>query len=243
MVSQVSRFRVVFAAVAALVSIVVLVLGLSVVASAAQTDPPPDSGDDRATSHSGNATDCDDIGVAGEVIAFWDPDEGKDTDNVTFTRGEPDKDQYLDILAVEDGFTVTGIVVKAGPGYNVYIPGAKGLSDTPPWEGLHAPLNKQGEIPEISHWFVCATKTPPSTTTTTTTTTTTDETTTTTTSDETTTTTSESGTTTPAAATTTTSTTPLAVTGFGTGWLIPVGALLLIGGGAMLWLARTRSRA
>jgi hypothetical protein len=87
--------------------------------------------------------------------------------------GEPNKDQYLTLTA-KPGVTVTGIVMKGGNGFNVYVPGEKGLEEAPgPWEKLYAPLNKGGNIPQISHWYACGeaeevVETPTSTPTTTT---------------------------------------------------------------------------
>jgi hypothetical protein len=119
--------------------------------STASAAAPP-SGDSRAVSHEGNATTCQDAGLAGSDI----------TSHVTFTGGVNNVDQNVNITAVDAGFTVTGIVVKGGDAYNVYVPGLLGLSAAPPWTGLHAPLvgaNDQN-VPAISHWFVCGTSTP-----------------------------------------------------------------------------------
>ncbi|MBA0127887.1 hypothetical protein H0B56_20265 [Haloechinothrix sp. YIM 98757] len=224
--------------------------------------------DARADIGGGNAKTCADVGLGGELIAVHDG-EDDDLSNVEYDDGETD-DQYLTITSVAASVSdVTGIVVKGGDGYNVYEPGERELSGTAPWEDLRAPLNKGGKIPEISHWFVCgelddSTPTPthsdtPEPSETETTTSETSEPPETTTSSETT----ESdtpGSSTPVSSTSTTdeSTTtesedeeqddvtpagasgPLADTGFGAGSLIWVGALLLIGGGAALYLARTR---
>lgn len=263
------RKRTVAAAVSALLSLSLGGLALAAnAATAAAEEESPVSGDSRAIAAEGNPKTCSAAGLSGDIIAIWDLDDGQDTDKVDFEDGVPNQDQYLTILSA-DGYDVTGIVVKGGPAFNLYKPGARELSATPPWEDLHAPLNAQGTVPEISHWFVCATKTPPSTTPTTTEppTTTTEPPTTTTEPPSTTTeppssepssepppssepssepptTTSVSPvtTTSPAATTTTTSTTttPLGVTGFGRGALIPIGLLLLVGGAAAVLIARLR---
>ena len=98
----------------------------------------PPSGDDRATSHDGNAVTCVDAGLAGDSIT------------VTSTVDGP----YIDITAVPAGKTVTGVVVKGGNGYNIYLPGALGSL---PWLDLHAPLTPSDGPAGISHWFVCGT--------------------------------------------------------------------------------------
>jgi LPXTG-motif cell wall-anchored protein len=106
--------------------------------------------DGRATIHEGNLDRehedaCTDLG--GQPL----PESG-----FTFTGGVGH--QYLTINSVVDGTTVTGIVVKGGPAYNVYEPGA-GLKEALEWENLQSPLmeKKNGGhiIPEISHWFAC----------------------------------------------------------------------------------------
>ncbi|CAL9559761.1 hypothetical protein SUDANB95_04569 [Actinosynnema sp. ALI-1.44] len=159
-------------------------------------DPPPVSGDPRATAYPGNATTCPDAGLPGEIISVTSNDDGT----------------YLDVTAVPEGYTLTGVVVKGSNAYNVYT-GLGGL----PWLDLHAPLASSGKPAEISHWYACGTKSVSTTTTTTTTTTspttttttydTTTSTTTTTTYPTTTTTTDSTTTTTDSTTTTTDSTT------------------------------------
>ncbi|MPY97514.1 MAG: hypothetical protein GEU97_05845 [Actinophytocola sp.] len=243
-----------------------LAVGLSLgAATAAQAEEAQE--DPRATVHAGNI-DGDQPGVCakadlgGDVIANRN-EEGEDLELITIKRGELDDQQkYLDITAVADDVTVSAIVVKGGPNYNVYVPGEEGdggeaLSEIPPWEDLRAPLNDKGNIPALSHWFVCGSYTPPETSTTTTTsestTTTTESSETSTTPPETTSSTSEETTTSETSDVTTTSvvdTTPasetsttdapvvdnasdsddLAVTGFGSSWLIWAGVLFLVAG-------------
>ena len=225
------------------------VLG-SATAHAAEEDP-------RATRHEGNATTCAQAGLAGTIL--------ESPADYTFARGKIDDDQYLDILTVSPAVTVTGIVVKGGDAYNVYEPGKLGLSTTAPWTNLRSPVTGQNNnIPQLSHWYVCGTKKTTTTTTTTSTATSTTGTTTTTASSA----TSSSGASTApsessaesaassaaggAAAVTTTSggprttaqnATELASTGFGGGWLIGLGAALVLGGAALMFLVRARRRA
>lgn len=176
--------------------------GTAGLAAAQETDDP------RATPHPGNATTCtggqDPAGLSGDILM-----PGID---FTFTRGVDDVDQFVDILSLSPGVTVSGIVVKGGPNYNVYVPGEKGLPPTPPWTDLRSPLVGMGNVPAISHWFVCGMSggTTTTTTTTTETTETTTETTETTTPTETTTETTE--TTTPTETTTTGTTTKTTIT-------------------------------
>lgn len=214
----------------------VVVLGVSGTAGAQPGDQPV-SGDDRATAYPGNVKqdDCAAAGLAGTAVDV----EATIVDNT-----------YITITSVPSGITLTGVVVKGSPGYNVYPAGYL--------DELHAPLAGQsGKPAEISHWFACGTE--GDTTTTSTTTTTSGTTTTTVTSGTTTTetTTSGSGTTTTGVSGTTESTTTsaavtttttvaggdddLASTGASViGYL--VGALLLLSlGGGLLYLNRRRA--
>ena len=66
-------------------------------------------------------------------------------------------------ISVPNGVTVDAVVVKGGNGYNVY----SNTTYLPPKlaspQDYVAPLNNGGNIPTISHWFVCygsAAKTP-----------------------------------------------------------------------------------
>ncbi|MFL6129685.1 MAG: hypothetical protein ACJ73E_11540 [Mycobacteriales bacterium] len=121
-------------AVAAIGSLVLLVAP----AGAAQDAPP--SGDPRATSYAGNAVDCDDADLPGTVVT------------VSFTIDPTGR--FVTITGVPEGTTLTGVVVKGGDAYNVYL--------NAPWTALHAPLVGNGKnIPEISHWFACGVTTSP----------------------------------------------------------------------------------
>ena len=219
----------------------VATLTLVATASARPDQPAPGSGDDRAVAYAGNVDiNHDDAcavgGLTGTPIA-----PGK----FTFTGGVGKQD--LDITAGPEGVKVTGIVVKGADAYNVYLAGKLGSL---PWNDLRSPL-KNDKVPDISHWYGCGVK---DTTTTTTTTTTTATTTTVSTvthssspssSTSSTTTTTTSGAVTP---TTTTTVAPvpvaseddLASTGFGSAWLLGLGAALVAAGAAVLFVMRRR---
>ena len=205
----------------------------------AQPSGDPVAGDDRATAHPGNvvAADCDELYPGSHDV----------TGDLTAT----DDGTYIDITAVADGVEVLGVIVKGGPAYNQYDVADLGAL---PWLDLHSPLNSSGKPAGISHWFACGIGESTTTTTTTTTGTTTETTTTTTTgssSSETSTTTDSSGSESSSAAVTTTTSVDvspvaedddLASTGFNGGWLVALAAGLLIAGGAVLLLLRTRTR-
>ncbi|OXM75238.1 MULTISPECIES: hypothetical protein [Amycolatopsis] len=209
--------------------------------------------DPRATRHDGNASTCAGAKLAGTTLTA--------PGDYTFTRGKLDDDQYLDIVSVSPDITVTGIIVKGGNAYNVYEPGKLGLSTTPPWTDLRAPATgKNDNIPQLSHWFVCGigkTTTSTSTSAARTSTTTTAPATSTSAVSTSTPSRSTAGTTASsspagAAAVAATSETPkatardasdLAHTGFDGGWLIGLGAALVLGGAALVFLVRARRKA
>lgn len=248
-----TRIRATVAASSLAVAAVVTGVVLATTAQAAETDDP------RAIAVDGNVSTCADAGFKGEIV---------NKDDLKYTGGVNNVDQSVTITGVADGLTVTGIVIKGGDAYNVYEPGEHGLSAAVPWEDLIAPTNNGGQQPQLSHWFVCAGEddtTPPSsepseppssepseppssepseppssepseppsseptepsepTSTAPVESTPAEE------------------TTTPAAVQTQDDD-DLALTGFGAAWLIPIGGLLLVGGGAAMWLARNRKRA
>lgn len=96
----------------------------------------PVSGDDRATAYAGNASrdqqGCTIGGLTGEVILFDDDPSGT----------------YFDLPDIPEGFTLTGVVVKGGDAYNVYL-GSESTTD------LHAPLGPNDEPAGLSHWYAC----------------------------------------------------------------------------------------
>jgi LPXTG-motif cell wall-anchored protein len=160
-------------------------------------------------------------------------------DKFTFTGGKDTQD--LDITAVPAGVTITGVVVKGGDAYYVYLADDLGAL---PWNDLKAPLNNGGKVPDISHWYACGVKdeTPSSSVTTSSTT------------SSSTATSTSTPTSTPASsssviATTTTTTTTsaaaavdqdLASTGFGSAWLLGLGAALVAAGAAVVLVMRRR---
>jgi LPXTG-motif cell wall-anchored protein len=135
---------------------------------------------------------------------------------------------YIDITAVPTGYQLTGVMVQGVGNYNRY----PWLRDMP-WKDLQAP-----QAVPFTDWFACAKPrtsmpTPPSTSTTTTTTTTTS---------------TSAPSNSSSSVATTTSVAPaqtdsgLAKTGFNGGWLLFIGAGLLVAGAAALILSRSRRR-
>lgn len=130
---------------AAVVSTVAAAFGIAfsstLVAYAAETDDP------RATPHDGNVATCSAAGLDGTLL---------DKTLLDYEAGIEESDLLVTISEVlAENVTVTGIVIKGGDAYNLYVPGELGLSETPPWEDLISPINNGDNQPELSHWFVC----------------------------------------------------------------------------------------
>ncbi|KJK51828.1 hypothetical protein UK23_05445 [Lentzea aerocolonigenes] len=171
-----------------------------------------DAGDSRATAHEKSVATCAAAGLAGTTIA------------PASVQADVKEGTYIDVL---DHTGITSVVVVSSSGYNVYL--AEKLAKG--WADLHAPVDS-GRLPEkITAWFACGTlieppsssvTTPPSTTTTTTTP-------------------SSSVTATPVPTTTApASKDELAATGFGSAWLLGLGAALVAAGIAVLMVLRRR---
>ncbi len=214
---------------------------LTTTATATPDKPAPVSGDDRAVAYDGNVDinhkdACTVGGLSGTPI-----EPGK----FTFTGGVNQQD--LDITAVPADTTITGVVVKGSDAYNVYLAPKLGAL---PWNDLRSPLNNGGKVPAISHWYACGVKTEtPSSSVTTPPSSSSSETSTVTHSStpiSTPTSTSSSSEVAPTTTTTTVAPVPvaetddLASTGFGSAWLLGLGAALLAAGAAVLFVLRRR---
>ena len=129
----------------------------------------PQQSDTRATFQSGNATSCADIGQPGSTYSSgasigsgsaemftWSATSAGTNPPTTPTLANGGKwradSGIVNLTDISSEITITGIVVKGGPGYQVYS-GAV--------ENMIAPLNPGGNAPALSHWFVCYTTNPP----------------------------------------------------------------------------------
>jgi len=68
---------------------------------------------------------------------------------------QPGTGQEVDVTLLADNVIVDAVIVKGGNGYNVYL----GPNNVPPAiqpdQHYISPLNNGGNVPAISHWFVC----------------------------------------------------------------------------------------
>jgi hypothetical protein len=132
-----------------------------VLASMSFTDQlrQPSPSDPRAQFFSGNVTTCAGAGFPGTIQVGG---EGSASGtNVSGTVGtnsgliQPGVGQEVNVTLLNPAVVVNAVVVKGGPSYNVY----SNPAFLPPTllapQHYISPLNGGGNVPAISHWFVC----------------------------------------------------------------------------------------
>jgi len=148
-----------------------VLLGTTGVAGAASASDPT-----RADFHSGNVVSCSQVGFGDSKTAFASGTNGINVDGIVGTTTGGTTANIATPLPA--GIVIQAVVMKGGPAYNVYSDGSGsvpanhtplgvvvGVND----DGLASPqnyispLNGGGNIPTISHWFICYTggETPP----------------------------------------------------------------------------------
>jgi hypothetical protein len=143
---------------------VAAVVALTLVANptAASADTPSDS---RASFFGGNVTTCAAIGFGSSIQVGSSSNSNAADANVS---GEvetnagtvnPGQGQELDVTITPAGVTagvvIDAVMVKGGNGYNVYTDPAVLPPTLAPDQHYISPFNNGGNIPTISHWFVC----------------------------------------------------------------------------------------
>jgi hypothetical protein len=150
-----------------------IAVGLGWLVSPAAAQSPSDS---RARFVEGNVTTCAGIGLPSDVQVGSASStnardahvEGTVKSNAGTTHSG--QGQELDVATTGSGVVVDAIVVKGGPAYNLYSDPSVLPPTLRPDQHYISPFNGGGNVPTISHWFVCYRLGPPPTTTTTTTT-------------------------------------------------------------------------
>jgi len=139
------------------VSAVALVAGLTVALTAGSAGAASPS-DPRADFHGGNVVNCGQIGLPDDTLAFANGTGSIDDGNVS---GTVVNGTTVNVDDPSAGVTIDAVVVKGGPAYNVYSTnsGDPAGNHVPPAEALPteyiAPLNGGGNVPTVSHWFIC----------------------------------------------------------------------------------------
>jgi hypothetical protein len=142
-----------------------LVLAAGIAATLSGTASADSASDDRATFHEGNATTCDAVDFPNDTLLISpdSPATGTTTadSNVSGTVNpntgsiQPGTNNELDVTLLADNVVIDAIVVKGGSGYNVYSDSDVLPPALQPPQHYIAPLNNGGNVPAISHWFVC----------------------------------------------------------------------------------------
>jgi hypothetical protein len=124
--------------------------------------------DPRATFHSGNATTCSDVSFGSDTQVGSDNGNGSDNNVAGVVKANagsinPGQGQELDVSITGANVVIDAVVVKGGDGYNVYTNQAFLPPTLPPDQHYISPFTGGGgdwgggggNIPDISHWFIC----------------------------------------------------------------------------------------
>ena len=148
------------ARIASVVGVAVLAAGFTVVLSG--TASADSASDERATFHdAANATTCDDVGLGDDTQVGADGNGSASDANVSGVVGtntgpiHTGQGEELNVTILGSSVQIDAVVVKGGNGYNVYenqtfLPPTLG----PPQHYI-SPFNNGGNVPSISHWFIC----------------------------------------------------------------------------------------
>ena len=132
------------------------VVGMALPAAGAVAPPSATPSDPRAQLVQGNVTTCAQLGLDGS--SRMGAERWFDASDAYVTTTSRDQ-RYIDVsitpAGVLAGVVIDAVVVKGGDGYNLYtdpsvLPPALGVP-----QGYHSPSVGSGNIPQISHWFVC----------------------------------------------------------------------------------------
>jgi hypothetical protein len=135
------------------------------------------SSDQRARFVEGNVTTCAGVGFPSGVQVGSSSNANASDGHISGTvktnvgTTDPGHGQELDVAVPGTGFVIDAVVVKGGPAYNLYTDPSVLPPALSPDQHYVAPFNRGGNLPTISHWFVCYHVGPSPTTTATTTTT------------------------------------------------------------------------
>lgn len=126
------------------------------VAVAAIPAPVAVASDPRADFFPGNATTCAQVGFAEAVrIGGVGDAAGQDAYVSVATRDTRYVDVAITPAGTAAGVVIDGVVVKGGDGFNLYTNPAVLPPAAAPPQGFFSPYVGVGNIPRISHWFVC----------------------------------------------------------------------------------------
>ena len=125
--------------------------------SVARADSPSDT---RATYTTGNVTTCADIGLPNDTMVGSTSDANASDANVSGVVAtnagatQPGTGEELNVT-ITGSAVIDAVMVKGGNGYNTYTDATYLPPTLGPPQHYIAPLNNGGNVPVISHWFVC----------------------------------------------------------------------------------------
>jgi uncharacterized protein (TIGR03382 family) len=125
--------------------------------TAARADSPSDS---RAVFVPGNATTCGDVGLGSNTQVGSERNASASDTNVSGTvkpnQGsvQPGTGDELDVAIIGNA-AVNAVVIHGGSGYNKYVDPNNLPPRLQPDQHYIPPLTGGGNVPTISHWFVC----------------------------------------------------------------------------------------
>jgi hypothetical protein len=117
--------------------------------------------DSRATFVSGNVTTCAAVGFPNALQVGESHNASASDANVAGTPAvnagptQPGQGEEVNVAALGANVTIDAIVVKGGPAYNVYTNPAVLPPTLPAGQHYISPLNPGGNVPALSHWFIC----------------------------------------------------------------------------------------
>jgi hypothetical protein len=151
---------------AAMVGVVAVVAGTTFALGTTSAFAASASDPTRANFVGGNAVNCAQVGFPGSTLAFADGNDsieegGVSGEVVPNTSPIGDEGEMVNVEDPTGGAVIDAVIVKGGPAYNVYSQssGTPALNHVPPTEDTPtmyvSPFNGGGNIPAVSHWFIC----------------------------------------------------------------------------------------
>jgi hypothetical protein len=139
------------------ISITLIAVPVLGIGAAAVADSPSDS---RAVFYPGNVTTCGGVGLGSDKQIGAEGNRSAGNGSVSGTAKtnagsvQPGTGEELDVATVGDT-AVHAVVIHGGNGYNKYANADSLPPRLQPDQHYIAPLTNGGNVPTLSHWFVC----------------------------------------------------------------------------------------
>jgi hypothetical protein len=147
------------ARIASVVGVAALAAGVTVMAAGiAGADT---ASDDRADFHDGNVTTCEAAGFPDSTQVGAEGNGSASDSNVSGVVGTNNgpihtgEGEELNVTILGSSVQIDAVVVKGGNGYNVYSDQTFLPPTLGPPQHYISPFNNGGNVPTISHWFIC----------------------------------------------------------------------------------------